>query len=654
MRGSLSNIIKKMVVSLVMISGLSGFIFSQIKISGIINKYSRVTSIGKDYVIVNDATQFAQFSPGDTVLLIQMKGVRIYSGEETFYGTPESSYGPSGMHEFLIIHSMEPVINKITFRNYIVNSTFNIEGVVQLIRVPSYKYAVADKTLTCQPWDSVSKTGGVLSLIAGKTLSLNANIDVTGKGFIGGTAIAGLGICINENSVRFDKYAFHRDSLNSGYKGEGPVTKGWLDLSTFPSIYPGYVKGKGANFTGGGGGNGMFSGGGGGANYGAGGKGGREIINCTGKPADGGLGGKQIKTTPLAGGLFLGAGGGSSTYLAGSTASSGGNGGGIVIIVCDTLKGNNNSILADGAGASAAVGENAGAGGGGGGGAVALYLQSYSSLLSASALTISANGGKGGNNEGTFGEGGGGGGGFINTSNIILPANVTKTIAGGAAGTRKGAVTAGNGGTGENLTSFVPVLNGFLFNSICSSGNGNQVDSFRSNEIPGSITGTLPVGGSGSYTYLWQTRYDFSDKLVDIAGSNTINYIPSTPEINTVWFRRIVRDDVTLLTDTSEWVSFIVLISTGTEKINFPNKMVIFPNPCHDEVEISMNNQKTGNVEIIISGINGRRIFSSNTVKESEEFRYRIPVSQLAPGLYHIHLIIDKNAVCSGRFVVAR
>ena len=654
MRANLSNIIKKTAVSLVMISGLNGFIFSQTSISGIINRYSRVTSIGKDNVIVNDVNQFSQFSPGDTVLLIQMKGVRIYSGEENFYGTPESSYGPSGMHEFLIIHSVEPSINKITFTNTIVNSTFNIEGAVQLIRVPSYDYAVVDKTLTCQPWDSVSKTGGVLSLIAGKTLSLNANIDVSGKGFIGGAAIAGLGICVNQDPERFDKYAFHRDSLNSGFKGEGPVTKGWLDISTFPSIYPGYVKGKGANFSGGGGGNGMFSGGGGGANYGAGGKGGREIINCTGKPVDGGLGGKQIKTTPLAGGLFPGSGGGSSTYLAGSTASSGGNGGGIVIIVCDTLKGNNRSILADGAGASAAVGESAGAGGGGGGGTVALYLQSYSSLSSTSALTISANGGKGGNNEGTYGEGGGGGGGFITTSNIIPPANVLKTVAGGAAGTRKGAITAGNGGTGENLTSFVPVLNGFLFNSICSSGNGNQVDSFRSNEVPGSITGTLPVGGSGSYTYFWQTRYDFSDKPVDITNSNTINYFPSAPEINSVSFRRIIRDDVTHLTDTSKWVSFIALISTGTEEINLPDKLVIFPNPCHYEAEISLDNQKTGSVEIIITGINGRRISSSNTLKESEEFRYKIPVSHLAPGLYHIHIIIDKNAVYSGRFVVAR
>ncbi|MCJ7446906.1 MAG: gliding motility-associated C-terminal domain-containing protein [Bacteroidales bacterium] len=555
MTGSLSGNIKRLILSLFVILGFSWSLFSQTKINGVINMYGRVTSIGTDYVIVDDTTQFAQFSVGDTVLLIQMKGVRIYSIEAATYGMPESSYGPSGMHEFLIIESVDGGTKRIVFRNNIVHTTFSIEGAVQIIKVPSYNNALVDEApLSSQPWDSISKTGGVLSVIVGNTLSLNANIDVSSQGFIGGSAVLGLGICVGTNSTRYDKYAFHRDSLNSGFKGEGPVTRGWLDLSTFPAIYPKYAKGKGTNFTGGGGGNGRFSGGGGGANYGAGGRGGREMATCTG-PVDGGLGGKQIKVTPLAGGMFLGGGGGSSTYLAGSTASPGGNGAGIVIIVCDTLKGNNRSILANGAGADAATGTYAGAGGGGAGGTVALYLQSYST----SNLTISANGGKGGNNPGTFGEGGGGGGGLITTSNATTPGNVTKTITFGLVGTRSGVATGGNGAAGENLTSFVPVLNGFLFNSIRSSITGDQTDSICSNIIPKLITGTSPVGGSGTYTYLWQKSYNLAGAAADIPSSNTLNYGPSATEpVGDVWFRRVVKDDVTLLTDTSKWVKIIV------------------------------------------------------------------------------------------------
>ncbi|MCJ7448566.1 MAG: hypothetical protein MUO72_12830 [Bacteroidales bacterium] len=242
--------------------------------------------------------------------------------------------------------------------------------------MPSYNNALVDEApLSSQPWDSISKTGGVLSVIVGNTLSLNVDIDVSGKGFIGGSAVQGLGICVGTNSPRYDKYAFHRDSLNSGFKGEGPVTRGWLDLFAFPCIFPKYAKGKGANFTGGGGGNGRFS---------------------------------------------------------------------------------------------------------------------------------------------------GGGGGLITTSNITTPGNVTKTITFGLVGTRSGVATGGNGTAGENLTSFVPVLNGFLFNSIRSSVTGNQVDSIYSNKIPKPITGTSPVGGSGTYTYLWQKSYNLSVPSIDIAGSNTI------------------------------------------------------------------------------------------------------------------------------------
>jgi hypothetical protein len=556
MTGSLSGNIKRLILSLFVFLGFSWSLYSQTKISAEINKYGRVTSVGTDRVIVNNEAQFDQFSVGDTVLLIQMKGIRIYSYEVPNYGQPESNLTPSGMHEFLMIESVDDLTNTIVFRNNIVHSTFSVEGAVQIIKVPSYNNALVEATLYSQPWDSVSKTGGVLSVIVGNTLTLNANIDVSGKGFIGGSPVLGSGICVSTNIARYNKYAFHRDSLNSGFKGEGPVTRGWLDLSTFPLLYPGYAKGRGPNFTGGGGGNGKFSGGGGGANYGAGGIGGYEMATCS-DPNNGGMAGRMIKSTPFAtaGGMFLGSGGGSSTYLTGSLASSGGNGGGMVIIVCDTLKGNNRNILAEGAGASAASGAFAGAGGGGAGGTVALYLSSYST----SNLNITVNGGKGGNNLGTYGEGGGGGGGLITTSNITTPANITKTVAGGIRGTRGGGATAGTGAAGENLTSFIPVLNGFLFNSIRSSITGNQTDSICSNVIPKLLTGTSPVGGSGSYTYLWQKSYNLTGPAADIPSSNTLNYLPSATEpAGNVWFRRIVKDDVTLLTDTSKWVKIIV------------------------------------------------------------------------------------------------
>jgi hypothetical protein len=562
MTGRLPGNIKYLVFSLLLLTIFIGSLSGQVKISGVVNDYAHVTGLGTDYVIIDDEAQFDQFAEGDTVLLIQMKGIRIYVPEDGNYGLQENSLGPPGAHEFLTILSIDDGTNKITFRNNISTPNFNLQGLLQLIKVPSFNYAIVDTPgLTCQPWDSLSKTGGVLAAIVGRTLSLSANIDVSARGFKGGTTVLGTGICIATNEPVLNKYAYDKDYANSGYKGESPVIRAWIDAGNIPPIYPGFAKGRGGNFSGGGAGNGRFSGGGGGGSYGAGGKGGIEKPDC-GDAKDGGVGGRQIKLTPFAGGLFLGSGGGSSTYLAGAMPSAGGNGGGIVILVCDTIMGNGKKILAEGESVTVTATGDAGAGGGGGGGSIALYLQSYSSNPLSRALTISAKGGKGGDNAPLvptgFGEGGGGGGGLIKTSSVVTPAEVVKTISGGLRGQRFGTETSGNGQDGESLTNFVPILNGFLFNSIRSSVTGNQVDSICSNVIPKPLTGTFPVGGSGSYTYLWQKSYNLSGAAINIPASNVKDYTPAVTESDTVWFRRIVKDDVTFLTDTSKWVEIRV------------------------------------------------------------------------------------------------
>ena len=554
MTGKLSVDFKYLIISLLLISGFTGSLFSQTKISGIINRYGRVTSLGTDFVIVSDEAQFDQFSQGDTVLLMQMKGARIYTSEASTYGTAYDAYGQPGRHEFLTILSVDDALNKIVFRNNIVNSSFDPASGIQIIKVPSYNSAVVDAVLTCQPWDSVTKTGGVLAVITGRTLTLNANIDVSGKGFKGGAITTGKGICNVTNPTKLDKYAYSASTDSAGFKGEGLSVRS----STGLPIYPFFAKGKGANFTGGGGGNARFSGGGGGSNYGSGGLGGRELSICI-PPILGGEGGKDVVSTGLNGGIFLGGGGGSSTYLAGGTPTPGGNGGGIVILLCDTLKGNNYSILADGSHPGTANDE-AGSGGGGSGGTIALYLQNYSSVPAESAMTIAARGGQGGNNLQNAGNGGGGGGGLVITNSIIPPANVIRSVTGGAVGTRGGGTAGGatTGSNGANQTSFVPLLNGFLFNSIRSSVTGNQIDSICSNVIPKPVTGTSPVGGSGSYQYIWQQSYNLAVIPSVITGATTKDYMPSSPETNTFWVRRIIKDQVTLLTDTSKWVKIIV------------------------------------------------------------------------------------------------
>ena len=582
--GSCSNI-RKIVLGLIFLSGSTVSLFLQgATIGGVINRYTYVISIGaSDNVTVNNA---ALFSKGDTVLLIQMKGAMINVPESSAYGSYQTSLGSPGSYEFLIVQSVNNSTGNIVFTSNILNS-YDVRGLVQLIRAPYYNSVTVSSELTCQPWDSLTKTGGILTLIVGGTLSLEANINVTGKGFLGGTPYSGQGFCINDNLALYDKYGYANSWANSGFKGESLVTSAYLGPGIEPSIYPDYAKGKGANFTGGGGGNGRFSGGGGGANIGAGGKGGRESNLCAPFQGEGGLGGKQVKFTDLEGSILLGSGGGSSTYLPVGSASPGGRGGGIIIIVCDTLKGKGKIIAAEGIKPASASSGNAGAGGGGSGGSVAIYLRSFSTQPTTSALTISAKGGNGGNANNQFGEGGGGGGGLILTNNISIPGTVTKSFAGGIVGTRTGGSTGGTGGLiGESLTSFTPLLNGFLYNSIRSSVTLNQVDSVCSNMIPPKMTGTKPVGGTGSYTYIWQKSYEstFASPIVLTNDADPINYTPKLSDaitpVDTVWFRRIViSSGPPVITDISKPVKIVVHPSIKNNITGNPDTICINGNP---------------------------------------------------------------------------
>ena len=531
--------IKKLVLSLLILFGILITLSAQDKkIGGVINIYKHVTEItGTDNVTVDDVTGI---QAGDTVLLIQMKGIKINVPEGGFYGSYYDKIDSSGLSEFLIVQNVNGGTKNIEFTNVIVKK-YNVYGVVQLIRVPFYNSATVISELTCQPWDSVTKTGGVLAMIIGRTLALDANIDVTGKGFAGGIPSPG---GVNCQSVPgYNNFSYPMSEQSSGLKGESPVSRAFVSPLLQPPYHPDYVKGKGANFTGGGGGNGRHSGGGGGSNYGLGGRGGREMSIC-GPPGDGGQGGWQIKNnTDIEGGLFLGGGGGGSTYEFANTATSGASGGGIIIILCDTIKGKGKVIRAEGGTPAGTATGSAGAGGGGGGGSIAIYQQSFSDIAN-SALVISANGGNGGNNAGLFGEGGGGGGGFILTNDIPLPANVSKTVAGGLVGIRSGASSGNAGAAGDSQTNYTPVLNGFLFNSIRSSVTGDQTDSICEGIPFGSISGTIPVGGVTPYTFEWESSTTSeSAGFAPAPGTNDLqDYTPPAVLTQTTWFRRKVTD----------------------------------------------------------------------------------------------------------------
>jgi len=415
---------KKVSLSLLIVSSAL-IVKSQLNtpISNIINQYTPVLGFDtkcKNMLTVGDATNF---KAGDTVLIIQMKGAVIDSSNTAAFGTI-TDYKNAGNYEFNYIKSKAG--NNIELLNTVTRTYDIADGKVQLIRVPYYQNATITSTLTCQAWNG--STGGVLVLNVQDSIVLNADIDVTGRGFRGGNDPF-------TNPIPLycyeDQYYYPPNPDLASEKGEGIAV-----ISTAKSF------GKGALANGGGGGNSHNSGGGGGGNIGSGGLGGYqyEFTPCDAiVPFDNrGISGKSLNYSNATVKIFLGGGGGAGqSNNPEAFHADGGNGSGIIIILGDKLKTNGKKIITNGnAGAicgQTTSGCHEGMGGGGAAGTVLLKINNYLDNT-----IIEANGGKGADMTAAgfhkVAPGGGGSGGVVWLANTTLPTAITISNAGGLNG----------------------------------------------------------------------------------------------------------------------------------------------------------------------------------------------------------------------------
>ncbi|MBX9853460.1 MAG: T9SS type A sorting domain-containing protein, partial [Cytophagaceae bacterium] len=132
----------------------------------------------------------------------------------------------AGNHEFLQINTVSG--NTITICNDIIRQYTPGMG-VQLITVPQYTGGLTvNTTLTALPWNGT--TGGVLVFEAG-SVTLSADIDVSGKGFRGGDNFGG-GDRSNDNGYRYgsaDGLPPIKDTL---------FTCGWVQVTSATSNSP--------------------------------------------------------------------------------------------------------------------------------------------------------------------------------------------------------------------------------------------------------------------------------------------------------------------------------------------------------------------------------------------------------------------------------
>lgn len=416
---------------------------AQITSGPLVNRYAAIISYAdcKNEFVVDDASGFGV---GDTVLMIQMKGAVIDTTNTSAFGAI-NSYRGAGNHEFNVVKS---VTGNSIILEYAVQQSYDIpDGRVQFVRVPSAQNHTVNSALTASGWNG--SKGGVLTMIVHNTLTLNADIDVSEKGFVGGGVLKITGHTCNQTD-----YYYPANNL-AACKGEG-----------IANISASKMYGRGALANGGGGGNSHNSGGAGGGNGGLGGEGGdqyRLTGVCPTIVANiGGESGKALSNSTSPFKIFLGGGGGAG-HTNEQTDKEGGYGGGIVLIVANNIVGNGHKILSNGGDVVECNGPtvgcaNDGHSGGGAGGTIALRVANIQG-----SLNVNADGGKGADawvfpsTIGTTGPGGGGGGGVVWYASSP-GGSVVSSVNGGANG-----VSPQNGNTawGATAGSVGKILNGF-------------------------------------------------------------------------------------------------------------------------------------------------------------------------------------------------
>ena len=463
-----------------------------------VNRYSVLTAVGTNTVTVANIDDLAvdathPLVAGDLLLIIQMAGATIDTTDDTAAYGAVTALGNAGNYEVAAVASISGDV--ITLSCNLKKSYTPTTGKAQVIRVPQYTDLTINSgaSITARAWDGT--VGGVVAVHAQNTVTLTGSIDVTAKGFRGGTTHVGLG----SGTSTTHTYYRSTDPNDGAMKGESIA--GWPGDFTYPY-------GRGAPANGGGGGNWHNSGGGGGANaarngeasdaggtnwtgqgvmlssvFGAsawsldpgyalsggpgGGRGGYTYssvkrVATSVSPGDttwggnyrqerGGLGGHTLANSP-ADRLFLGGGGGAGDGNDGHPGP-GGVGGGLVFVMAGSVTGTG-SIAANGgpggsADSSTGSASGDGPGGGGGGGTVVVRAGTLTGISS-----VAANGGVGGDQIITGpeaeGPGGGGGGGYIALSGGTLTTVTADGVQGGTTNSSGVSEFPSNGATAGN------------------------------------------------------------------------------------------------------------------------------------------------------------------------------------------------------------
>jgi hypothetical protein len=612
-------------------------------VSGVVNSYYAISAVAvaSNTVTVDNASGLYN---GEPVLIIQMKGATIGSANNAGYGAI-SSINDAGNYEFNTICSITG--NQVMLQNKLVNA-YDPTGNVQLVSYTSYTSVTVSGTVNATAWDPATGKGGVVVVSATSTITINANIDVSGQGFQGGVLVNYAIPPYNCDWATAVNGYFYGDpgsgDFTAGTKGEG-----------IAAMIAGEPDGRGMLANGGGGGNNANSGGAGGGNYGAGGNGGTRagetFFDCHGQfPGIGGAGLSGFGYSAGANRIFLGGGGGSGEENNG-VGEPGANGGGIIILSAPTIVGGGGNLLANGLQPSNPAcqdplqAEGDGGGGGGAGGTIILNATTISGTITASAV-----GGAGSNSSNRVndctGPGGGGGGGMVWAAGASFPAAVTAVVTGGAngvvsagnskascRGSANGATSGLNGSAQSGYTAPVlgpagcTILATSALKSFTAVPKGGEV------EVGWDLYSAAEAEGVGSFVLERATDSSgFAVLALAPASVDSISYHymdPAQGIVGPVSYRLSWQDQAGIW-----WYSRVVEVTLSPGPGAY--SLTLTPNPAREQLTLTLYSPMAQQAAVVVSDVVGQTMFSLRVSLHLGVNTILIPVANVAPAVYFL------------------
>jgi hypothetical protein len=610
-------------------------------ISGVVNSNYQVTAIN---TIANTVTltSTSGLSVGTKVLMIQMKGATINAGNVAGFGDI-TAINNAGNYEFNYVCS---ITGNDVFLKYQIVNAYTIAGLVQLVSVPVYSSVTISGTLSANPWNPITGTGGVVVIEATNTIFLNSNIDVSGLGFQGGVLqnypVPPYDCTWAVNVTDYFLSIPPSDTYHTGgRKGEG-ITDYIVNKE--------YGRGKLSN--GGGGGNNNNTGGAGGGNYGIGGNGGNRsnegAFNCHGtNPGIGGLSLSTYAYTLVKNRIFLGGGGGGG-HENNAVGMPGGNGGGIVILTAGLITGSGTSIIANGlsplnpGNSDPTTAEGDGGGGGGAGGTIILNATAIGGNINA--LANGARGTDASNmvNDCT-GPGGGGGAGVIWSSGASIPAAVTGSVSGGS----NGVVSAGSsiaacrgsangataGANGNMQPGYIPPMG---VAEVCATLALSELDYFRGNLNNEKVRLTWGLNQTDDIlTYQPESSYDRINytSLANVGneGKKAMEFDDLRSFQGTMYYRL----KITFKNGSSVYSEVVPINRIVDIDLQW---LTIQPNPVQNNLSLVVYAKKMLEGRILIYNAYGQKLLLLRQKINSGYSTIEVPVSGMAEGAYVLML----------------